>query len=63
MLSKNIKKYRKEQGFSQHQLAEKAGITYTTLIKLEGGFNNNPTLSTLLRLSDALNIPIDKLVR
>lgn len=44
MLSSNIKKLRKEHGLSQEQLASEAGITYSTLIKIESGANTNPTL-------------------
>ena len=35
MLSAKIKALRKKQGLSQEQLAQKAGITYSTLIKIE----------------------------
>lgn len=62
MLSANIKKLRKEQGLSQEQLAQKAGITYSTLIKIESGLNKNPTLETLTKIANTFNIKIDELV-
>ena len=62
MLSANIKKLRKEQGLSQEQLAQKAGITYSTLIKIESGLNKNPTLETLTKIAGAFKIKIDDLV-
>lgn len=34
-LAKNINKFRKERGWTQEQLAENSGVTYTTIIKLE----------------------------
>jgi len=62
MLSANIKKLRKKHNLSQEQLAQKAGITYSTLIKIESGFNKNPTLETLTKIADIFKIKIDELV-
>jgi len=62
MLSSNIKKLRKKHHLSQEQLAQKAGITYSTLIKIESGNNKNPTLETLTKLASVFKIKIDELV-
>ncbi|MDP8289665.1 MAG: helix-turn-helix transcriptional regulator [Candidatus Susulua stagnicola] len=62
MLAANIKKLRKKHHLSQEQLAQKAGITYSTLIKIESGSNKNPTLETLTKLANAFKIKIDELV-
>jgi len=62
MLSLNIKKLRKKYHLSQEQLAQKAGITYSTLIKIESGNNKNPTLETLTKLATVFKIKIDELV-
>lgn len=62
MLSKNIKKLRKKQNLSQEKLAQKAGITYSTLIKMESGLNKNPTLETIIKLADVFKVTIDELV-
>jgi transcriptional regulator with XRE-family HTH domain len=62
MLSKNIKKLRKQHKLSQEQLAQKAGITYSTLIKLESGANKNPTIETAQRLAGAFGVGLDELV-
>jgi len=62
MLSSNIKKLRKKHHLSQEQLAQKAGITYSTLIKIESGNNKNPTLETLTKLANVFRIKIDELV-
>lgn len=58
----NIEKLRKKHHLSQEQLAKKAGITYSTLIKIESGSNKNPTLETLTKLADVFKIKIDELV-
>ena len=62
MLSSNIKKLRKQHNLSQEQLAQKAGITYSTLIKIESGNNTNPTLDTLTKLAGVFKISLDELV-
>lgn len=62
MLSKNIKKLRKQHKLSQENLAKRAGVTYSTLIKIESGANRNPTLETLNKIADVFKISIDKLV-
>ena len=61
MLDKNIKKLRKQHKLSQEELAKKAGITYSTLIKIESGVNKNPTLETMCKIADAFSISLDKL--
>ena len=62
MLAQNIKKLRKKHKLSQEELAKKADITYSTLIKIESGANKNPTIKTLKKIADALEVSIDKLV-
>ena len=63
MLAENIKEFRKKKNLSQEQLAEIAGITYTTLIKIESGQNDNPTIKTLMKLSDSLKVSTDDLLK
>ena len=62
MLAQNIKKLRKKHKLSQEQLAKKAGITYSTLIKIESGANDNPTIKTLIKIATTLNVSIDSLI-
>lgn len=62
MFLKNLAKLRKEKGLTQEGLARKADISYHTVIKLESGGIKNPKIETLLKLSDALNVTVDKLI-
>lgn len=62
MISENIRKYRKKKGLSQDKLAKLADVTHTTLVKLESGVNDNPTVRTLRKIADALEISLDELV-
>jgi len=62
MLAKNIKLLRKKKGLSQDRLAKLADVTLTTLVKLETGANDNPTIKTISKLADALGVGIDELM-
>ncbi len=62
MLSENIKKYRQKKGLSQDKLAKLADVTHTTLVKLESGANDNPTVKTLKKIADVLEVTIDKIL-
>ena len=61
MISGNIKKFRKKKGLSQDRLAKLADVTHTTLVKLESGANNNPTIKTLKKIATALGVSLDEL--
>ena len=63
MLSQNVKNLRKHYKLSQEELAQKAGITYSTLIKIESGANKNPTIRTVKKISEALRVSIDKITK
>jgi len=62
-LAQNIKRLRKQLKLSQEELAKKAGITYSTLIKIESGVNNNPTIKTISKIAMVLRVSIDDLIR
>jgi len=60
-LSKNIKKLREDKGLSQEKLARLADVANNTLIKMESGENQNPTLETLKKVAKALWGRVDEL--
>ena len=62
MYLKNLAKLRKEKGWSQEKLAQEAGISYNTLIKIERGGIKNPKIETVVRLATALNVNIEKML-
>jgi transcriptional regulator with XRE-family HTH domain len=53
-LSKNLRKLQEQKGLSQDRLAKFADIANNTIIKIEQGENQNPTLDTLKKLAKAL---------
>lgn len=60
-LSNNIKKYRKEMGLTQEELAEAFGITIGAVSKWESG-STIPDIMTLIELADFFNISVDVLL-
>jgi len=62
MLGKRIKEFRKKKGWSQQKLAEKSGLSFNTITRIEQGIGDSPTLKTLLKLSEVLEIGLDELV-
>ncbi|MBI4972768.1 MAG: helix-turn-helix transcriptional regulator [Candidatus Omnitrophica bacterium] len=62
-ISKNIRRYRKEKGFSQDRLSKEAEVAYNTIVKIESGENPNPTVDTLERIAKSLGVPIEKLFK
>lgn len=61
-LANNIKKSREAKGLSQEKLARLADVANNTLIKMESGENQNPTLDTLKKVAKALNVSVDELI-
>jgi predicted RNase H-like HicB family nuclease/DNA-binding XRE family transcriptional regulator len=62
-VGETIRHYRKQAGLSQEELARKAGIAPTSIVRLESGEVRSPRLSTLHKLSRALQIPVAELVQ
>jgi len=62
MLSKKLKELRKERNWTQQKLAEKAGLSFNAVTKIEQGAAEHPTLKTLLKLANAFDVTLDKLV-
>jgi DNA-binding XRE family transcriptional regulator len=46
---------RVEAGLSLSQLAQRTGMTRQAISRIESGENHNPTMSTIVRLAEALN--------
>ena len=62
-LAKNMGRLRKAKGLSQEKLARLADVANNTLIKMESGENQNPTLDTLKKVAKALEVSVDELIR
>jgi len=62
MIARRIKDLRKKSGWSQQKLAEKAGVSYNTITKIEQGAATMPTIQTMIKIADAFGISLDELV-
>ena len=60
LLAQAVRAHRESRGLSLGSLAEKAGISKTSLSKIESGLGN-PSLEVLCRIAQALNVPIGTL--
>lgn len=60
IISKNLKDIRKRLKISQEMMSEKIGIDFDAFKRAESG--QVCSLTTLLQISDALRIPMDKLL-
>ena len=60
-LATNVRFYRHLQGWSQHELAQQAGVGQKDVSRFEGGYRASDSQITLL--AQALNVPIDVLLR
>jgi len=62
MIAKRLRELRNKAGWSQQKLAEKAGLSYNTITKIEQGAATKPTIQTMIKIADAFKISIDELV-
>lgn len=60
-LARNVKALRQSKGLAQERLALEAGIDRTMLSKIEREVTN-PSLETLLKLANHLNVSISDLL-
>ena len=62
-IGKNIKKLRAAKELSQDRLSKLADVSYNSIIKLETGGIQNPTIETLQKISKALGVSVDDLIK
>ena len=62
-ISGNIKRLRAKLGLTQDDLAKKADIKYTTLMKVESGTVNKPSVQTMDKIAKALGVLIEDLIK
>jgi transcriptional regulator with XRE-family HTH domain len=60
-VARAVRSIRRSRGLSLDQLASRAGVSKGALVSLESAMAN-PTLGTLVRLADALAVPVSALV-
>lgn len=62
-IGNNVKKFRNKLGLTQEDLAQKAGVKYTTLSKIESGVVKKPTVYIIAKIAKALEVSIEELIK
>jgi transcriptional regulator with XRE-family HTH domain len=62
-LAKIVKRLREQRGLSQEKLARLADVSNNTIINIEAGKQDNPTIETLKKVAKALNVPVENLIK
>jgi len=63
IIAKNIRKHRKERGLSQDKLSRLANISHATIIKIESGGIQSPTIDTVQKIAKALGVGLEDLTK
>ena len=58
-----LRSLRQQHGWSQAELARRAGVTDAYVAQLETGTRRNPSLEVLQRLAKALKVPVTDLLQ
>ncbi len=61
-LGLRLQKARKQAGFTQQQLCQKSGLSYSTLAKIERGAIKAPSIFTIQQIAKVLGVGIDELL-
>jgi transcriptional regulator with XRE-family HTH domain len=62
-IADNLKKLRAKKGLSLEKIARLADLSLNTIVKVENGVNQNPTIETLTKIAKALEVGVDDLIR
>ncbi len=62
-IGENIKKRRTRTGLSQEDFAQKSGVKYTTLTKIETGVIKKPSVFLMAKIAKALAVSIEDLLK
>jgi len=62
-ISDNLKKLRGKKGYSLEKIARLADLSLNTIVKIENGVNQNPTIETLTKIAKALEVGVDDLIK
>lgn len=62
-IGEKVKKWRKIKEMTQDELSKKADIPYPTLIKIESGAVNNPSIETMMKIANGMGVTLDELIK
>lgn len=61
-LGQQLQSARKAAGLTQQQLCNKAGLSYSTLAKIERGAIKTPSVFTIVSIADTIGVSLDELL-
>ena len=61
-LARKVKQLREKLGLSQEKLARLADVSNNTIINIEAGKQDNPTIDTLKKVAKALDTTVEDLI-
>lgn len=61
-IGENIQKRRMKLGLSQEDFAQKSGVKYTTLTKIESGVIKKPSVLIMAKIAKVLGVSIEDLL-
>ena len=62
-ISDNLRKLRGKKGYSLEKVARLADLSLNTIVKIENGVNQNPTIETLTKIAKALEVSLEDLLK
>ncbi len=62
-ISDNLRKLRGKKSYSLEKIARLADLSLNTIVKVENGVNQNPTIETLTKIAKALEVGVDDLIK
>jgi transcriptional regulator with XRE-family HTH domain len=60
-LGRRLRQFRLRAGLTQHELAERSGVSRTVIASIETGQRSGITLDNALRLADVLGVSVETL--
>lgn len=62
-ISQNLRRLRDKNSYSLERVARLADLSLNTIVKIESGVNQNPTIETLTKIANALGVKINDLIK
>lgn len=62
-IGEKVRTVRIKKGLSQDRLSKLADLSLNTVVNIESGLNSNPTVDTLIKIANALNVSMDSLIK
>lgn len=62
-IADNVKRLRDKKGYSLEKVARLSDLSLNTIVKIENGVNQNPTIETLIKIANAMEVEVDDLLK